>query len=133
MKKFLVAILAVLYLSTSAGATVHLHYCMDKLVDWKLWSNRKKEDKCSNCGMVKTEAKDNGCCKDEHKQIKLENDHKAAAGYQVMQLLSVTIPVNLFELPLIDLTSLTEENPISHAPPRSSSIAVYIRNCVFRI
>lgn len=131
MKKFLIAILAFLYLSTSVGATVHLHYCMDKLVDWGLWNN--KSGKCSNCGMDKSEEKDNGCCKDQQKQVKLENDHKAAVRYQVMQLLSVTISASFFELPLIDLASVTEGNPISHAPPRSSSKSVYIRNCVFRI
>ena len=133
MKKFFIAILAFLYLSTSAGATVHLHFCMDKLVDWKLWSNKTKEDKCSNCGMEKMEAKDNGCCKDEHKQIKLENEHRAADGYQASQLLSVIIQVGIFQLLLIDLPSVTEENPTSHDPPRSRGLAAYIRNRVFRI
>jgi hypothetical protein len=131
MKKFLIAILVFLYLSSSVGATVHLHYCMDKLVDWGLWNN--KSGKCGNCGMDKSEAKDNGCCKDEQKQVKLENDHKAASGYQVMQLLSVTILDSFFELSLINLPSVTEENPLSHAPPRSCSIAAYIRYRVFRI
>ena len=133
MKKLIIAIVAFLYLGTSAGATVHMHYCMDKLVEWGLWHSEKKEDKCSNCGMEKAEAKDNGCCKDEHKQVKLENDHKAAAGYQVIQLLSVTIPADFFELAHIDLSSVAEENFVSHAPPRSSGIAAYIRNCVFLI
>lgn len=131
MKKFLIAILAFLYLSTSVGATVHSHYCMNKLIDWGLWNN--KSGKCGNCGMDKSEEKDNGCCKDEQKQVKLENDQKAATGYQMMQLLSVTIPTGFFELLLIGLPSLTEENPISNAHPRSSGIAVYIRNCVFLI
>jgi hypothetical protein len=83
--------------------------------------------------MDKSEEKDNGCCKDEQKQVKLENDHKAAVGYQVMQLLSVTISASFFELPLIDLPSVTKDNPLSHVPPRSGTIAIYIRDCVFRI
>ncbi|MBK6990321.1 MAG: hypothetical protein IPH34_00115 [Chitinophagaceae bacterium] len=36
MKKFITAILAVLYISTSTGAMVHMHYCMGQLADWGL-------------------------------------------------------------------------------------------------
>jgi hypothetical protein len=36
MKKFITAILAVLYLGTSSGATIHMHYCMGKLAEWGL-------------------------------------------------------------------------------------------------
>ena len=75
MKKFALAILAFFYLSTSAGTTLHLHYCMDQLVDWNLGSNEKPEDTCSNCGMPKTEATNNGFCREEHKHIKLEDVH----------------------------------------------------------
>lgn len=51
MKKFLVAILALLYLTTSTGATVHMHYCMGKLIDWGF--THSKKDSCENCGMSK--------------------------------------------------------------------------------
>jgi hypothetical protein len=37
------------------------------------------------------------------------------------------------ELPSIKISSLTEENPISHAPPRSNGVAVYILNRTFLI
>jgi hypothetical protein len=105
---------------------------MGKLVDWGLWP--AKGDNCSKCGMSKTEKElAKGCCKDEQKQVQLKTDHKAAESFQMLQLSSVAIfPVH-FELAAIHLPSVTEENPLSHAPPRSGSVAVYIRNCVFRI
>jgi hypothetical protein len=131
MKKFFVAILAVLYLSSAVGATVHLHYCMNKLVNWSLWA--KKGDNCSKCGMSKTEKQATGCCKDEQKHVKVENDQKAAEGYHMLQLNSVTISVVFVELPVIYLPSVIEKRPLSHGPPRSGTIAEYIRNCVFRI
>ena len=133
MKKFVLVILAVFYLSTSAGATLHLHYCMDQLVDWKLWSNETTEDICSSCGMLKTEATNNGCCRDEHKQIKLEDDHRAADGYKTTQLVSAIIHLALFQAPGIDLPGLSQEYPTSHTGQRSSGLAVYLRNHVFRI
>ena len=72
MKKFFAAILAILYFATTTGATVHLHYCMDKLVEQSLWHSEK--DQCSKCGMDKSLEK-KGCCKDEYKQVKVGNAH----------------------------------------------------------
>jgi hypothetical protein len=132
MKKFITAILAVLYLGTSTGATVHMHYCMGKLADWGLGHNKSKT--CGNCGMEKSEEKDNGCCKDEQKFVKNDADQKTAeAGIQITQLLGVALPVVFFEISSNDFPSVTEENPISHAPPRSCGVAVYVRNCTFLI
>ena len=51
MKKFLTSILAFLYLSTSMGATIHLHYCMGKLASWGLIDHERKN--CAQCGMIK--------------------------------------------------------------------------------
>jgi len=132
MKKFIVAILAILYISTSTGATLHLHYCMGKLVEWGFLHN--KEEKCSKCGMKKSGKSDKGCCRDEHKQIKLEKDQKTPeSAFQMMQVLSLAVPVSIIEMPLQNFSSVPAVNPISHSPPRSCGIAVYIRNCVFLI
>lgn len=131
MKKFVAVILALIYLTASTGATVHMHYCMDKLVDWGLGHN--DSDTCSNCGM-KTEDSKKGCCKDEHKQVKLQNDQKVAdISINLMQLPVLVVPVPFssytFELP----ASIAQAFPVSHAPPVYSDQAVYLRNCVFRI
>lgn len=132
MKKILVTILALLYISTSTGATLYMHYCMGKLADWGLGHN--KSNTCGKCGMEKSDEKDNGCCKDEHKFIKNDTDQKTTeVNLQMMQVPAVVLPVSFFEIPSNDFPSVTEENPISHAPPRSSSVAVYISNCVFLI
>lgn len=132
MKKLLVAILALLYISTSVGATVHMHYCMGKLADWGL--GHKKSATCGKCGMEKSEKKENGCCKDKHKFIKNDTDQKTTeAAFQMTKAMAVALPVSFFEIPSADIPAIAEENPISHAPPQSNSIAVYIRNCVFLI
>ena len=75
MKKLFVAILALLYISTSSGAVVHLHYCMGKLAGWGFGDNKSKA--CGGCGMEKTDEKDNGCCKDEHKFLKTTQTKKS--------------------------------------------------------
>ena len=132
MKKFFTVILAFVYLSTSTGANIHMHYCMGKLADWGFGDNNSKT--CGECGMDKSEEKDNGCCKDVHKFVKNDTDQKnAEAGFFMLQLTSIALPVSFFELPDYHIPTVTEENPISHAPPRSRSVAVYILNRTFLI
>lgn len=127
MKKFFVTILAFSYLITSIGATVHLHYCMDKLVNWSLSDGTG--DKCDNCGMKK----DDNCCKDQHKFVKNTSDQKTTETSTLnIQFLTTAISptiVNEAEY----YFSYTLKNYDSHAPPLSSSGEIYLRNCVFRI
>ena len=131
VKKFIVTILALVYIGSSTGATVYMHYCMGKLADWGLGHNKSKT--CGQCGMEKNDEKDNGCCKDENKFVKNTADQKIVESqFQLIQI-AVSLPVSFFEIPANDFRSVTEENPISHAPPRSNGIAVYILNRTFLI
>ncbi len=132
MKKFITSILAVLYLVISSGAVLHTHYCMGELVKVDLLQSQAKQ--CDNCGMEKTVSEKSGCCKDQHKLIKLDKDQKANdASVQLSKLLAQVIPVSYSDNYLIPFFSLTEENPTSNSPPLHSGTAIYKRNCVFRI
>ncbi len=129
MKKIIVAILAILYISSSTGATLHFHYCMGAHAGWGFGHNDAKI--CSKCGM---EEKDNGCCKNEHRFIKNNTDQKITEStFQLMQLIAVALPLSFVEIPTGAIVSKTAVNPIRKVPPRTSAIAVYIRNCVFLI
>ena len=131
MKKFFLAILAIVYISTSIGATVHVHYCMGKLAEWGV--GHKESSSCGKCGMEQSIKRENGCCKDENKFIKNNVDQKGVeAACQTFHSVAIA-PVAFIELPVVSIFSVTEENPSSHAPPRDSGVAIYIRNCVFRI
>jgi hypothetical protein len=142
MKKLLVCILAVLYIGSSTGATVHMHYCMGKLVEMGLWHG-KKAKACSKCTAKesnKCAAKENGksckkkCCKDVHKLVKLDKDHKTAeSAIQLLALTAVATPVYFYELPQIQIASLTQQYPLTNAPPRSCKVQSYILHCTFRI
>jgi hypothetical protein len=132
MKKLLVAIIAFLYISTSIGASVHVHYCMGKLADWGFGHNEAKN--CSKCGMEQSIKKSTGCCKDKNSYLVNTGDQRnTESAIQMAQQIAVALPVSFIEIPAADIPSLTEENPISNAPPRSAVVAIYIRNCVFRI
>lgn len=112
------------------GATVHLHYCMDKLISWGL--SEQEGGTCDKCGMEKKEGKN--CCKDESTQVKLKVDQKVP---QTIEFLFQPIVVTSFipaDLNLEDrLLSLSALHPQSHAPPLFPCTPVYLRNCVFLI
>ena len=127
MKKILVSIVAVIYLTSSVVATVHLHFCMDKLINWSLLNSDR--DKCDKCGMKK----DDGCCKDEDKFVKNNIDQKITeSAIQVIKVAAVATPT-AFLTSEHYFSSLIKEYPTSHAPPRNDGVGIYILNCVFSI
>ena len=135
MKKFIVSILAVLYITTSTGAVVHLHYCMDKLIGWGLWDNKKMGGKCGTCGMNKT-GKKKDCCKDENKLVKIEKDQKTTdVNYNLGKpFLNVPFYTNVFShTNTILLFNLLTEYLVSHAPPKTGEVPLFVRNCIFLI
>jgi hypothetical protein len=134
MKKLIIGILAILYMGSSTGATVHMHYCMGKLVDIGLWHGEKASS-CNKCG-----AKENNksckkkCCKDVHKLVKLDKDQKTAeSAFQLVALTSFVTPDHYYDLPQVQIATLTQEYPVTNAPPRSSKVQPYIFLCTFRI
>jgi hypothetical protein len=131
MKKALTFILAILYMSSSTGATFHMHYCMGKLMEVQLWH---QETACSKCSARQHDTCAKKCCKDEHKTVKLEKDQQATEHiFYFMQLPAVTTPFSFAALPQSHMASLATAYPISHAPPRSSKVPSHILNCIFRI
>ena len=76
MKKAIVILLLVLYSASTIGATINMHYCMNKFAGWALTSEKKEN--CPKCGMKNT-----GCCKDEKKQIKLSSDQQKSESSQL--------------------------------------------------
>lgn len=132
MNKFLLTILGILHFVTSTGINMHIHYCMGKTAYLGLGHNQSKI--CGICGMEKSDEKDNGCCKDEQKFVKNENDQKNVESFNITyNLVIIDLPVTYFSIPDIPVSSVTEQHPVSHAPPRSRGVAVYIRNCTFLI
>ena len=140
MKKVFVAILAFLYLGSSVGATVHLHYCMNKLVSWGFGENKSNKKACPFCGMAKKTNGNhcarhtNGCCKDEQKFIKVEKDQKASVfGYSFLKHFDDLISYSVGTTSVYNAFSPVLEYTTSHAPPFKEKVPVFIRNCVFRI
>ena len=129
MKKIVAIFFLLTYGFTSIGATVHLHYCMNKFVGASLWQSNN--NKCGKCGM--TEKNNKGCCKDEHKQIKLKTEHQKSAITQYFQFIgtpALITPVAEFNF---KGTAGSLTFPVSNAPPKIPRERLYILLCVFLI
>lgn len=132
MKKLIVFILSFVYIVASSGATLHLHYCMGKLV--QLGLQHESANNCENCGMSKKSKAGKNCCKDEHKLIKSEKDQKLTANTLNQILLAGDALTTLnTQLPEVFVYSAILENPSGNAPPRSGKVDPYILNCTFLI
>jgi len=138
MKKVLATILAFVYLSSSMGATIHLHYCMGKLASWGLIDHERKN--CEQCGMVKqssfshsTELKTE-CCRDEHKQIKTDKDQKLSPSeFFKYNIPAHSIAVNEPDAQGISPFSIATEYPNTNAPPLMGDLRLFILYRNFRI
>ncbi len=134
MRKIIVFILAVLYLGLSSGTTIHLHYCMGRLVSSSLVHDFSAFDKCNKCGMPK---KDNGksCCRDEHQKLKIEKDQNVITdNTQSIKLTQSALTSNFIKYDvLFNSSSLNKVYIGLYDPVKGLNIPIYLYNCVFRI
>ena len=128
MKKGLATILLLVYFAFSSGVVINLHYCMDKLDSSRFGA--AKSDICQKCGMHKDDA--NGCCHDEVKLIKIQDDQKAAGVNFTFYAPQTCIEHNsIFALNILR-DNEKEFYFTNHSPPLSKQ-DTYLQNCVFRI
>lgn len=112
------------------GATVHLHYCMDKVVGWSLVHD--EDDTCGKCGMEEKDRQ--GCCKDEQKQYKLKADQQKAGFATFLQL--VTAPVitsAVFNTDIQVFFKTSQSFTPCHAPPDIGDIKLHLLHRVFLV
>jgi hypothetical protein len=131
MKKISIIIAAVVYFAVSSGMIVNLHYCMNRFAsaDFSLVSGKNQ---CGKCGMHK--AASQGCCHDEIKLIKLQDDqHKApfvSFDFALFQGATV-VPSQFIITPFYNADETNHHQ--QHSPPLLSLQDTYLQNCVFRI
>ncbi len=133
MKKFLVVILSVLYISSSMGAGLDVHYCCGKLKNIELSFKNNSIKQNTKCGMKFT-ANNNGCCKDVHKQIKVSHDQNNVSAFTLpIASSSAVILPSVVEIPTIYLSTIAEGSFSPHSPPFREANPIYLKNCTFLI
>lgn len=122
------------YLCLSIGITVHVHYCMGKIVGASL-VEQDDDHHCSHCGMNKTTSK-KGCCKDEHKVFKSKNDQLVAKILVTKTGFSEFVPAPMVSFPQEVFINSVYQNPAAQAnapPKRVPDCPLYIRLRNFRV
>jgi len=132
MKKFIISIITLIYLGTSIGAVIHMHYCMGELADWGWGHNTSKT--CGSCGMNKSDEKYAGCCEDKYQFLKNDTDQRnTETRFHLAQSIAVASLVSFVSIGLVIFPAVKVINPVCHGLPRSNPIAVYILNRNFLI
>lgn len=130
MKKFLLLILTFAYLATSSGATIYIHQCMGKTIEWDLKENGS--NKCGNCGMHKNAAND--CCKDHVKVLKVQNDQKLPEVlFKKYISISNALPVVYYSFLQQGFSYVENKSLVCYTPPRSSRTDYCVLYCTFLI
>jgi hypothetical protein len=130
MKRLAAFVLLLIYLVTSTGASLHMHYCMGEIDNSSIWGG--KENECGICGMETPYGMD-GCCKDEIHWIKIEDDQKATStvfGITKLEASIICFSEPLDIVPPLDWIPPTSQNK---AQLRNVPVLAYLLNCVFRI
>nr|WP_158826989.1 hypothetical protein [Mucilaginibacter sp. JXJ CY 39] len=121
-----------LYLGVSSGATLHYQYCMGRLIKVTLWHGDSK--KCRTCGMERQAKLTKKCCTDKHQQLKSEKSSSISHSQLSLGTSAVILPsVPFFGVVSSPFVPLMVQYPVSQAPPLSLGVAVFLRNCIFRI
>ena len=126
MKKIIVAILAFIYLGTSSGMAMNIHFCMGKFSSVDVFHHSEKSGKCD----MKSST---GCCKDDFKVFKIKDSHQLFSnGFKIFSPVLISpinknfIYDNLFSTKVI-------ATPNNHSPPTANNISLNILFSVFRI
>ncbi|MCY7310723.1 MAG: hypothetical protein LH619_08090, partial [Chitinophagaceae bacterium] len=114
MKKIIFAISFVCYFAVTSGVVINSHYCMKRLVSVHLFDTSR--DVCGRCGMENRESK--GCCSDELKVVKLEQDQNkvAFATIEIPSLEPVaSVPSGFIVAPFVNI--FEQRHFHNHSPP----------------
>jgi hypothetical protein len=130
MKKLLILIFSLFYITASSGVMINLHYCMGEFVRWDF--SHHKDQHCANCGMKESKTKD--CCKNEQKILKIDDAQKSTnTNYQLPLFIFSSLPALVFETTYVGIRALTKEPLQSNALLRRQNLPLFILHRVFRL
>jgi hypothetical protein len=103
---------------------------MDRLASAELFATKGK--RCGKCGMHTKDS--NGCCRDEVKVVKMDNDQKVTPEF-AFQLATLEMPVQKPSEFIITsfINASAQRHFLNHSPPLLSLQDSYLQNSVFRI
>jgi hypothetical protein len=132
MKKCITILLALLYMGNSAGATIHLHYCMGEFINASFTDTNAET--CGKCGMQSHNTNED-CCKDVSIEAKITDSHFSyRIDYKIDKYYEITPPsFYCSDLAWFFKTDIAHNSFKVHAPPDIGNLPLYIQHRNFRI
>lgn len=130
MKKFAATCLLLIYFTFSAGATLHLHYCMGEFAGFSFSDTDKGA--CNKCGMTTHSSETRKCCKDVQVTPSISDDHKACNPNFVLDVPSFDLPA-AFPKPYQKIPDAHFRSAIMQHPPGYFINSLFIQFRNFRV
>lgn len=128
MKKLVIILVLVAFGFSSAGMTLHMHFCCGRIETVKLVP--VNDDHCA----VDQKKRNNNCCDDKQVEIKIKADYK---NEKSTQLKLKGHESDAYAMPAearIATPIKSGLNSISTgSPPASPPLKIYKTNCIYRI
>jgi len=127
VKKGLILLLAIIYITLTSGIVVNIHYCMGRIAG--VTYGAEADHRCDKCGMESKK----GCCGTEHKLVKADSDHIYAKSITAPLTFTALIPRAFPEYNFSITLTKEHYNTQYHSPPDSRANDLSVYNSVFRI
>jgi len=128
MKKIIASFAVSIYFAFACGVIVNYHFCMNRFSSFSFY--KTATDWCGLCGMHTSKSR--GCCHDEVKIIKLQDDHQTSSVFFQFKILHPAITW-LPEFVAGELSNDISVDHLNHSPPLLYGQYTYLLNRVFRI
>ncbi len=129
IKRIAVLSLLMVYLSTTAGFALTLHFCGSKVSN--IGINRSSPKPCCP---AESESKPDNCCKDEHIQIKVSDQQQNTQSAKLPAVSNLDLFIIPERIPTFSKETARLSSQLRYrGPPAISSIPLTIQNSVFRI
>ncbi|UAY55385.1 HYC_CC_PP family protein [Arachidicoccus terrestris] len=134
MKKVFAVILSFVYFVAIGGVGMNLHYCCGVLDHAEFSYAGTSTAGNNSCGMESSFMGKN-CCKNVHKQLKIERAQQNASNIAVPAAYSfiAILPDFPEPTPLSFDVGEAKSSFLAHGPPLPNNIPVYLKNCSFLI
>ena len=116
-----------MYLLSTAGIAVSLHFCMGKLEAMEFYKSN------GNCSCEKKKEVPAKCCTDQFKFFKVKDDHKNTGSSSLADNWHTILNTFHSSFSNAELSYHTVALSLSDNSPPRHSCPIYLDNCTFRI
>jgi hypothetical protein len=125
-RRFFILSLLVLYISSTAGFAMNLHFCGSKLSEVKFNSQTNKQ-------CCKKESAASKCCKNKHLNLKVSDEHQASVHGKAPDAASFQLlPISSGEV-VFNYADIVSGSALNYRGPPPTTIPINLLNCTFRI